>query len=55
VKHDLRGQSFETADELFSAHEAILRGIAKSTLDAVFLEWIKKVEQCNTTNVDYVE
>jgi transposase len=31
VKHCLRGQSFETADELFSSIEAVLRGIEKST------------------------
>jgi hypothetical protein len=29
VKHCLRGQSFETADELFLAFDAVLRGIDK--------------------------
>jgi hypothetical protein len=34
VKHCLRGQSFETADELFLAINAVLRGIEKWTLRA---------------------
>jgi hypothetical protein len=29
MKHCLRGQSFETADELFLAIDAVLRGIKK--------------------------
>jgi hypothetical protein len=37
VKHCLRGQSFETAGELFSASEVIWMGIEKMTLDVVFL------------------
>jgi histone-lysine N-methyltransferase SETMAR len=38
VNHDLRGQSFETADELFLAIHAVLRGIGKRTLHATFLD-----------------
>jgi hypothetical protein len=34
VKHRLKGQSFETAGELFSAIEAVWRGIDRSALDA---------------------
>jgi hypothetical protein len=55
IEHCLRGRSFETADELFSVHGAILRGIAKSNLDGTVLEWIKRLEQCNTTNDENVE
>jgi hypothetical protein len=36
VKHCLRGRSFETADELFLAIDAVLRGIEKWTLHAPF-------------------
>jgi hypothetical protein len=38
VKHGLRGQSFETPGELFSASEVIWMGLEKSTLHVVFLE-----------------
>jgi hypothetical protein len=38
VKHCLRGQSFETADDLLLSIEAVLRDIEKSTLNVVFLE-----------------
>jgi hypothetical protein len=40
VKHCLRGQSFETADEPFLAIDAILRVIEERTLHAVFLDWV---------------
>jgi hypothetical protein len=55
MKHCLRRQSFKTVDELFSAMEAILRLIEKSTLDAVFLKWMERLEQCNATNGDCFE
>jgi hypothetical protein len=38
VKHCLRGQLFETADELFLAIDAVLRGIEKWILHAAFLD-----------------
>jgi transposase len=38
VKHCLRGQSFETADELFLAIDAILRGIQNWTVYETFLD-----------------
>jgi hypothetical protein len=38
VKYCLRGQSFETADELFLAIDAVLRGIEKWTLHVAFLD-----------------
>jgi histone-lysine N-methyltransferase SETMAR len=50
MKHRLRGQSFEAADELFSASEVISIDIDKSPLDAVFLEWMERLGQCIPTN-----
>jgi histone-lysine N-methyltransferase SETMAR len=38
VKHCLRGQSFEMADELFFAMDAVLRGIDEPTLHATFFD-----------------
>jgi hypothetical protein len=55
VKHCFRGQSFETAGELFSSMEVVLRGIGKSTLNSTFPEWMEKFDQCNGTNDDYFE
>jgi hypothetical protein len=55
VKHCLREQSFEAFDELFSSIEAVFRGIKKSTFNAVFLEWMERLEQCNATNGDDFE
>jgi hypothetical protein len=55
VKHCLRGQSFETADKLFSSIEAVWMDIKKSTLNPVFLEWIEKFKQCNATNGNHFE
>jgi hypothetical protein len=53
VKHCLRGQSFETADELFLAIDAVLRGIEKRTLHAALLDLMQKLRQCVETNDDY--
>jgi hypothetical protein len=55
VSHCLRGQSFEAADEHFSSIEALSRGVEKLTLNAVFLEWMERLEQCTATKSDYVE
>jgi hypothetical protein len=55
VKQGLRRQSFETADELFSSIEAVLRVGEKSILNAVFLEWMERLEQCNSISGDYFE
>jgi hypothetical protein len=52
VKQCLRGQSFETADELFSSIEAVLRGIERRTSIAVFLDLMGRLEQCNATKCD---
>jgi hypothetical protein len=48
-------ESFETADELFLAIDAVLRGIEKWTLHAAFLDWMQRFRQCIETNGDYFE
>jgi hypothetical protein len=53
VKYCLRGQSFEMADELFLAIEAVLRGIEKRTLHAAFLDWMQRLRQYIKINDDY--
>jgi histone-lysine N-methyltransferase SETMAR len=55
VKHWLRGQSFETAYELFLAMDPVLMGIEKWTLHAAFLDWIQRLRQCIETNGDHFE
>jgi histone-lysine N-methyltransferase SETMAR len=55
VKHCLRGQSFETGDELSLAIDAVLRGIGKRTLHAAFLDWMQRLRQWIETNGDYFE
>jgi hypothetical protein len=55
VKHCLRGQSFEAADEFFLAIDVILRGPEKWTLYAAFLDWMQRPGQCIEINDDYFE
>jgi hypothetical protein len=55
VKHCLREQSFETADELVLAIDAILMGIEKWTLHAAFLDSMHRLRQCIETNGDYFQ
>jgi hypothetical protein len=52
VKHCLRRQSFETADELFLAIDAVLRGIDQWTMHAAFLDWMQRLRQCVEFNGD---
>jgi hypothetical protein len=40
VKRCLAGLSFEDANQLLAAVEGVLTGIAKVTLQALFLEWM---------------
>jgi hypothetical protein len=54
VKGLLRGESFETGEQLLLALEGILRPLEKWTLTKVFLEWMKRLEQCIETNGDDV-
>jgi hypothetical protein len=55
MKHCLRGQSFEAADEFFSASEVISMGSEKSTLDAVLLKWMERLRRNIATNGEYFE
>jgi hypothetical protein len=55
MKECLRGQSFETTDELFLSTDAILRGIEKWPLQATFLDRMQRLRQCIESNYDYFE
>jgi hypothetical protein len=55
VKHCLRGQSFERANELFVAIHAILMGTAKWTCHGAFLDWMQRLRQCIEAKGDYFE
>jgi histone-lysine N-methyltransferase SETMAR len=54
VKGLLRGESFETGEQLLLAVKGILRFLEKWTLTKVFLEWMKRLERCIEINGDYV-
>jgi hypothetical protein len=43
MKHSLRVQSVEIADELFLATDAVLRGIGKGTLREALLDWMQRL------------
>jgi hypothetical protein len=51
IKHCLRGQSFEAADDLFS----VIENIEQSISDAVFLKWMERLRRCIATNGEYLE
>jgi hypothetical protein len=55
VKHCLRGQLFETADELFLVIDAVLRGIDEWTLHAAFLDCMQGLRQYIEANGDCFE
>jgi hypothetical protein len=55
VKVCLTGNAFEDADELFGTVQGIVDGIEKMMLQAVFLDWIERLEKCITTDGEYVE
>jgi hypothetical protein len=49
VTHCLRGRPFETADELFLAIDALLRGIR------AFLDWVQRLQPCIEANGNHFE
>jgi hypothetical protein len=51
VKHCLRGQSFETVDELVLVIDAVSRGIEIGTLHAACLDWMQRLRQCIETSL----
>jgi histone-lysine N-methyltransferase SETMAR len=55
VKDLLKGQEFNSAEELLEAIITILKGITREELDSVFANWEKRLERCIALNGDYVE
>jgi hypothetical protein len=50
VKRCLAGLSFEDADQPLAVVEGVLKGIEKTTLQAVFLEWMDRSRKCIAAN-----
>lgn len=55
LKNELEGEEFETADQLFDAIQKILSEISHDTLNKVFLEWMKRLQQVIDNNGNYIE
>jgi hypothetical protein len=55
VKHCLRGQSSEMADELVLVIDAVLRGSEKWALRAAFLDWMQRLRPCVEANGHHLE
>jgi hypothetical protein len=55
LKEVLQGSSFHEPDELLFALQEILREVDHSTLDAVFQEWMIRLQKCIDGNGDYVK
>jgi hypothetical protein len=55
AKRCLAGLSFEDAGQILAAGEAVLEGIEKVSLQAVFLEWMDRLRKCIVTNGEYTE
>jgi hypothetical protein len=55
VKRCLAGLLFEDADQLLAAVEGVLEYIEKSTLQAVFLEWMDRLRKYIAANGEYTE
>jgi hypothetical protein len=54
----LQESSFDEPDELdglLSAIQEILKGVDRETLDAVFQEWMIRLQKCIDGNGEYVE
>jgi hypothetical protein len=45
LKGVLQGSSFDEPDELLSSIQAILRGVDRKTLDAIFQEWMIRLQK----------
>jgi hypothetical protein len=48
----LAGDSFDELDELVSATHEILRRVDRETLNAVFQEWMIRLQKCIDENVN---
>jgi hypothetical protein len=55
VKHCLVGASFADAGDLFEVVGMVLGRIQKTTLEAVFLEWIERRQKFITTCGEYTK
>jgi hypothetical protein len=54
VKRKLMGYHTETPSELLARIWVILAEIPRETLDAVFLEWMERVQRCVQVDGEYV-
>jgi hypothetical protein len=54
VKGKLMGYRAETLSELFVRIRVILAEIPRETLNAVFLEWTKRLQKCVQVDGEYV-
>jgi hypothetical protein len=55
VNHCLAGAFFADAGQLLEAVKTILIAIQKMTLEAVFLEWMERLQKCIDTSGEYTE
>jgi hypothetical protein len=51
----LASNEFEDAKDLFGSVQRILEGIEQVMLQAVFLDWIERLEKCIATDGEYIE
>jgi hypothetical protein len=54
VKGKLMGYRVETPSELLVRIRVILAEISRETLNAVFLEWMGRLQKCVQVDVEYV-
>jgi hypothetical protein len=54
VKGKLMGYCVETLSELLARIRVILAGIPRETLNAVFLEWMERLQKCVQADGEYV-
>jgi hypothetical protein len=55
MKRFLAGLSFENPDGLLHGIRGFLGGIQEVTLQAVFLEWMRRLRQCIDTDGEYID
>jgi hypothetical protein len=55
VKQFVARQEFPDGEALLAAHNAILGGVEKVTLESVFLEWMERLRRCIDTDGEYVD
>jgi hypothetical protein len=51
----IQESSFDEPDELMSVIQEILSGIDRETLDAIFQEWMIRLQKCIDGNGEYGE